>query len=258
MKPPVIKRLPIKVREPESQRLQHWSKTAANDHRLLTLMVGRRRVGKTALLSHAFQDKDLPPLYLFVSRKQESLLCDEFTTQIREILSIPIFGTPTKLAEILEILLQYSTSTPLTLIIDEFQDIQRINPAFFSELQNLWDRYKSQSHMHLICCGSLYSMMTRLFQDRREPLFGRADNRINLQPLRPCYLAELLSDRDQLSPATLLQWFMLSGGVPRYLEMLIQASTSESLWQELISEHSLFIEEGHFRLAEEFGPMALT
>jgi len=40
------------------------------------------------------------------------------------------------------------------------------------------------SRIHLICCGSLYSLMTKIFQDSKEPLFGRADNRLNLQPLK--------------------------------------------------------------------------
>ena len=242
------------TREQETRQLRQWSEQTASGQGLLTLMVGRRRVGKTALLNQTFQSQERPSLYLFISRKQESLLCDEFATQIRENLHIPIFGTPSKLASVMEILLQYSTSHPLTLIIDEFQDIQRVNPAFFSELQNLWDKYKSHCRMHLICGGSLYSIMTRLFQNSREPLFGRADNRIHLQPLRPAYIAELLADKQTFSNEAFLQWFMLSGGVPKYLEMLHHASKGDNIWDALISENSLLIEEGQYRLAEEFGP----
>nr|MDT0253786.1 ATP-binding protein [Endozoicomonas sp.] len=248
-------------REPELQQIKAWSQQAASasGSGLMTLVVGRRRVGKTALLNKAFpQNKNHPSIYLFVSRKQEPLLCEEFVEQIRTVLKIPVFGAPTRMRDVMEILLQYSCTTPVTLILDEFQDFQRVNKAFFSELQDLWDRYKQQSHMHLICCGSLYSLMTRLFQDSREPLFARADNRINLQPLRPRYIAELLRDQKQFSAETLLQWYMLSGGVPKYLEWLANTPSNLPLkagfWQGLINEHSLVIEEGHYRLAEEFGP----
>ena len=221
----------------------------------MTMVVGRRRVGKTALLNQAFPQKEgKSSIYLFVSRKQEGLLSEEFVEQIRTRLNIPIFGTPTRLREVMEILLQYSCTEAITVILDEFQDIQRVNKGFFSELQDLWDRYKQESRMHLICCGSLYSLMTRLFQDSKEPLFGRADNRINLQPLKTEYITAMLKDQSRYTPETLLQWYMLSGGVPKYLEWLANTDAQTNIWQALVNEHSLLIEEGHYRLAEEFGP----
>lgn len=242
-------------RETELNHLQNWSNKAATAGALMTIVIGRRRVGKTALLNQAFpRGGEHRALYLFVSRKQERLLCEEFVEQIRALLNVPIFGNPSSLREVMEILLQYSCTEPLTLILDEFQDIQRVNPTFFSELQHLWDQYKGKSQMHLICCGSLYSLMTHLFQNSKEPLFGRADNRINLQPLRTQFIAELLHDQKRFSPETLLQWYMLSGGVPKYLEWLVNTDAHENIWQTLVSEHSLLIEEGHYRLAEEFGP----
>lgn len=89
----------------------------------LTLMVGRRRVGKTGLLAHIYQGS---ALYLFISRKAEPLLCAEFTEQIRTQLNLSVFGQPRSLHEVLEILFQYAQTQPLTLILDEFQDIARV------------------------------------------------------------------------------------------------------------------------------------
>ena len=240
-------------RQQEIHQLQQWSKKAAEGQGLLTLLVGRRRIGKTALIATAYGSCDLQSIYLFTSRKQESLLTEEFAEQIRAALNISIYGNPTKLKDIIAILLEYSRTHAITLIIDEFQDLQRVNRSFFSELQNLWDAHKADSRMHLICCGSLYSLMTRLFQDSREPLFGRADNRINLQPLRPYCIAELLENQHQYTPEKLLQWYALSGGVPKYLQMLAQTEPNLDLWEQLINNNSLMIEEGHYRLAEEFG-----
>ncbi|WML92172.1 ATP-binding protein [Thiothrix lacustris] len=238
-------------RESEQQQLQFWSEQATDGQSSLTMLVGRRRVGKTALLHETFQR--WPTLYLFISRKAEPLLCDEFTEQIRTQLNIPVFGQPKSLREVLEILFQYAKSQPLTLILDEFQDIARVNSAVFSELQHLWDQYRASMRLHLICCGSLYSLMTRLFQNSREPLFGRADHRINLQPLKPAYLSELLHDQQRFSPEAMLIWYTLSGGIPKYLEWLAQTDPQQDIWEALINEHSLILEEGRYRLAEEFG-----
>ncbi len=238
-------------REAEKQQLLKWSQQAAAGQSSLTLLVGRRRVGKTALLTETYQGK--PALYLFISRKSEPLLCEEFADQIRTQLGIPIYGEPRQLREIISILFTYAEQQPLTLILDEFQDVSRVNANFFSDLQNLWDQFRPRCKLHLICCGSLYSLMTRIFQDSKEPLFGRADHRLNLQPLKPAYIAELLTDQQRYSPENLLVWYSLSGGVPKYLDWLAQTDPVLDLWQEWLSEHSLVIEEGKYRLAEEFG-----
>lgn len=70
-------------RETELNKLKIWSQRAASSSSgTMTMIVGRRRVGKTALLNHAYPvTTELAPaasLYLFVSRKQERLLCEEF------------------------------------------------------------------------------------------------------------------------------------------------------------------------------------
>lgn len=54
----------------------------------MTMMVGRRRVGKTTLLKNAF--KGIPFLYFFVAKKNEVLLCEEFSREISEKLGIPV------------------------------------------------------------------------------------------------------------------------------------------------------------------------
>ncbi len=238
-------------REKERKQLLKWSQQAEEGQSNLTLLVGRRRVGKTALLQQVFQDRK--SLYLFISRKSESLLCEEFADQIHTQLDIPIFGKPKRLRDIFLVLFDYAKQQPLTLILDEFQDISRLNNGFFSDLQNLWDQHRSTIRMHLICCGSLYSLMTKIFQDSKEPLFGRADNRLNLQPLKPLYIAELLKDQQHFSSENCLTWYTLSGGVPKYLEWLSRTDSRSDLWSQWINEHSLVIEEGKYRLAEEFG-----
>lgn len=238
-------------RESEQEQLLKWSQQATEGQSSLTLMVGRRRVGKTALLHQSYQGQS--SLYLFISRKSEPLLCEEFADQIRTQLGVPIYGQPKQLREIITILFEYAEHNPLTLILDEFQDVGRVNSGFFSDLQNLWDQFRPRCKLHLICCGSLYSLMTRIFQDSKEPLFGRADHRLNLKPLKPAYIAELLIDQERFSPENLLTWYSLSGGVPKYLEWLSQTDPSIDFWQEWLGEHSLVIEEGKYRLAEEFG-----
>jgi len=52
------------------------------------------------------------------------------------------FFQPRCLKDIFEYLFHYAITQPLTLVIDEFQDIEKVNSSLFSDLQNLWDSYK--------------------------------------------------------------------------------------------------------------------
>lgn len=241
-------------RETEIIELRALSHQAQTSGGLMSVIVGRRRVGKTRLLRQAYRDSS-NYLYLFTAKKPEPLLCEEFTTLIKQQLNIPIFGDIQHFRDIFALLLQTSKQYPMTVILDEFQEWHNINPAIFSEMQNLWDQHKEAAKIHLILCGSVYSLMTRIFEHSKEPLFGRADQKIYLHPLKNRYLNEFLKDNDHYSAENLLTVKALTGGVPKYLEHLARAEAYElnTILEKFIIENSIFIEEGKHLLIEEFG-----
>lgn len=220
----------------------------------MTFMVGRRRIGKTSLLRRA--NIDQPSLYFFLARKNESLLCEEFIAEIQEKLNIPVFGTIRSFKELFGLLMEHSKITPFTLVIDEFQEFTSINPAVFSEMQHIWDQNKETSKLNLILCGSMYAMMTRIFENVKEPLFGRATQRIHLKALNATVLKEILKDCNKDSTSEdLLALYLFTGGVPKYVELLMDAGafTKEQMLHTIIAENSLFLTEGKNVLIDEFG-----
>ncbi len=237
-------------REVQLNKLRTISDDIGQSKGRLSVVVGRRRVGKTRLLNEAFQGITQKHLYLFVSRKSESALVSEFSTILQNELNTKFFK-PESLKDIYEYLLDYSTHTPITLVIDEFQDIERVNSSLFSDLQNLWDEYKNKSMMHLVCCGSMYNLMTRIFKDEKQPLLNRDDYFFKVNPLAPNYIKAIMKDNDKYTPNNLLIWWCLSGGIPKYLEWLNNASSSP--FDTLISNGSPLIKEGMHRLVEDFG-----
>lgn len=237
-------------REVQLNKLRTISDDIGQSKSRLSVVVGRRRVGKTRLLNEAFQGITQKHLYLFVSRKSESALVSEFSTILQNELNTKFFK-PESLKDIYEYLLDYSTHTPITLVIDEFQDIERVNSSLFSDLQNLWDEYKNKSMMHLVCCGSMYSLMTRIFKDEKQPLLNRDDYFFKVNPLAPNYIKAIMKDNDKYTPNNLLIWWCLSGGIPKYLEWLNNAGSSP--FDTLISNGSPLIKEGMHRLVEDFG-----
>ena len=220
---------------------------------VMTILIGRRRIGKTTLALQPFtQGKKL---YFFISKKEESLLCEEFIGEIKERLGIPIFGSITKFEDLFALLMEWGKTNPFTLIIDEFQEFIRINPSIYSSIQKLWDLNKDDSKIHLIFSGSVYSLMKKIFEDAHEPLFGRADFKIHLQPFTISTLKEILRDNNAYSSRSLLEFFILTGGVAKYIELftLYGAFDKTSMIDEIIKPYSLFLDEGRNRLIEEFG-----
>jgi len=218
----------------------------------MTIIVGRRRIGKTKLIKEACKKK----VYLFVSRKNEALLCEEFVTVIQNELNIKILGEFRKFKDLFEYLMVLSKTTAFTLVIDEFQEFLQINNSIYADMQNIWDSYKDESKMNLVLSGSIYSLMKKIFEDKKEPLFGRANHKIHLKPFSVTTLKEILQEQyPACSNKDLLSFYILTGGVAKYVELFVdnQAFTFEKQLDLIFDENSLFIEEGKNLLIEEFG-----
>ena len=131
-----------------------------------TVVTGRRRIGKTTLIREAY--KDVPFVYFFVARKAESDLCDAYLEEISEKLGIPTLGSSRHFSEIFRYLMELSQSRSFTLVIDEFQDFFRVNKAIYSEMQDIWDKYEKTSKINLVVCGSIYSLMQKIFKNKKS------------------------------------------------------------------------------------------
>ena len=102
----------------------------------MTVIMGRRRIGKTEL-SQRCGDETI--LYFFVGKKAEALLCQDFVAKITQKLGVPVLGQANSFSEVFRFVLQLSERRPFTLVIDEFQNFQKVNPTVFSDIQRDWD-----------------------------------------------------------------------------------------------------------------------
>ena len=227
--------------------------TLKNEHSVMTILIGRRRIGKTTLALQPFTKE--PKLYFFVSKKEESLLCEEFLEEIKDKLALPIFGEIRTFENLFALLMQAAQTISFTLVIDEFQEFERLNASIYSVMQRIWDTNKASTKMHLILSGSIYSLMKKIFENAHEPLFGRADFKLHLQPFHGSTLKEILHDYGAYSSCNLLDFFILTGGVAKYIELFINVKAFDriSMINEIVNPHGLFLDEGRNRLIEEFG-----
>ena len=219
-----------------------------------TVVTGRRRIGKTTLIREAYKDE--PFVYFFVARKAESDLCEVYLEEVGEKLGIPTLGTSRKFTDIFRYLMELSVSRSLTLVIDEFQDFFRVNKGVFSEMQDIWDKYEKTSKINLVVCGSIYSLMQKIFKDKKEPLYGRNTGELRLKPFCPSVLKEIMADaKPDYSQDDLLALFTFTGGVAKYVNLLVDAGAldKDAMISYIVSPNSTFVGEGKNNLIEEFG-----
>ncbi len=241
-------------RTQELDELERIQKLSFTDHSRLTVVTGRRRIGKTSLIMKSVANS--PVVYLFVGRKNEATLCTEYTSIISQALDIYVPAEIRTFRSLFQYLLELATKQHFNLVIDEFQEFYNINESVYSDMQNLWDQYRLKTHMNLIVSGSVYSLMQKIFQQSKEPLFGRADNIIKLSAFSIATLKEIMNDyRPGYSTDDLLALYTFTGGVPKYVELFCDNDrlSVEEMIQFMVRDNSPFTDEGKHLLIEEFG-----
>ncbi len=225
---------------------------ASKHNSKMTIVVGRRRIGKTTLIKKAYANR----VYFFVSKKNEALLCEEFMTIVQDTLDVKIFGQILTFKELFTYLMELAKTKHFTLVIDEFQEFLQINSTIYADMQNIWDSYKESTKINLVLSGSIYSLMKKIFEDKKEPLFGRANNKIYLKPFSIQTIKEIVEENHpSYIPDDLLSFYILTGGVAKYVEIFVDsgAFTLAKQLELIFAEYSLFLEEGKNLLIEEFG-----
>ena len=240
-------------REKEIKRLHEIAEISKKSAQF-TVVTGRRRIGKTQLLLKATEGE--PTLYFFVSRKAEPFLCQDFQQEIADKLNIPVLGDVTSFGKLFQFLIQVSFERSFHLIIDEFQEFLNINPSIYSDIQHFWDLNKEKSRMNLIVCGSVFSLMHKIFKDYKAPLFGRATAFMQVSPFKVAVLKEILGEmHPNYQSEDLLALFTFTGGVAKYVQLLAdnRALKFNKMLDFMIREDSPFITDGKNMLIDKFG-----
>ena len=241
----------------EEELSELWKiRALSNEGARFTVVTGRRRIGKTELVERAFNDGKTPYLYFLVTRRAEKDLCAILQEEAQKVLSQPILGIAERFGQLFEVVMAYSVAVPMTLVIDEFQEFDRINPAIFGEIQGIWDRYHKKSRLNLIVCGSVNRLMNKIFFDDSQPLYGRNTGTMRIAPFSVDLVKKILREHNGRSTnKDLLALWTLTGGVARYVELFMdsRAWTRSAMLKCVCSLSSAYIDEGKVILSDEFG-----
>lgn len=240
-------------RETELELLRrNWEGSKATS--IFTVLTGRRRIGKTSLLLQTEDEQKM--LYLYVSKDNERVLVEKFQKATEDTLGLHIYGRLETFAQFFQQVMEYGKEHHFTLIFDEFQNFLKVNPAIPSHIQDIWDRCHMTAKVNLVACGSIYSMMHKIFDNEDEPLYGRKDCAIRLMPFRISVIKQILHDHNpHYTPDDLLCLYMLTGGVAKYIGQMMDsgAVTQNEMLGWATETGSPLLSEGTELIMSEFG-----
>ena len=233
-------------REQEMETLQSEYN---RDGSALVVLYGRRRVGKTTLISEFIKDKNA--LFFLASEEAEAQNRNAFKEKVAEFIDSDLLRS----ADIKswDVLFKSVMDTPFeskpVIVLDEFQYLGKANHAFPSVFQRIWEEILKDKSVMVILCGSLISMMESQTLAYGSPLYGRRTAQIRLKQIPFSYYHEFFPGK---SRRELIEMYAVTGGVPKYIELFSESRDIYSAIQKCVLNRSGYLyDEPHFLLQQE-------
>lgn len=236
------------------RELNSLEKLYASDKFEFAVIYGKRRVGKTALINHFIRNKKA--IYFMGVESNDKQNLENFSKNILEYgVGIQADTAFLSFQAALEYVFQLAEKERLILAIDEYPYVARSSRSLASTLQLLIDKYKENSKLMLILCGSSMSYMEDHVLAYKAPLYGRRTAQMKMQPFDfadACRYFKNFSDEDK----ALI--YGIVGGTPQYLlQMDDKLSIEENIKNTFLNPTSSLFEEPENLLKQEVREPAL-
>ncbi len=218
----------------------------------LLILYGRRRVGKTRLLTHWLSDHPGQSLY-WVAEPTSAF--DQLRSFSQALYNFAHPETPAPLEftyatweQAFQQLAQISQERRLAIFIDEVTYLIDVDPKIVGILQKTWDHYLSEANLLMALSGSQMGMMQKQILSYQAPLYGRATAQLKLPPL-PFDVTEQFFPDYSIKERVAI--YAIFGGIPAYWERLDpQAPFFENIQAQLLTSNSLMQEEPRLLLQD--------
>ncbi|WP_104398770.1 AAA family ATPase [Vibrio penaeicida] len=214
------------------------------------VLTGRRRVGKSTLIEHYGQNHSSLPFYKLVGMPPQktnrtTTELNNLATQIQHTFDVP----KPRLADwddALWAIAKYVEQGNCILMIDEINWFGKTYDNISNGLFTLWEsKLKHIKGFTLILTGSLASWIQKHITES-QGWYGRLSWEKNLQPIPLVDSLDIIpvDIRKRLSVSEQLRYLMVSGGIPRYLEVFnFSQSLEDNLLREAYSESGYLFRE---------------
>lgn len=200
------------------------------NEQMITLIYGRRRIGKSELIKQVLRETDIQSIYYECKQTTERNNVDSLAEIVAETFDFPKPSFD-NMEGLLSFLFKKAETQDLILVIDEYPYLRENIKGLDSIIQTIVDKYKDTSKMKLIICGSYVDTMKELLTNQ-NPLFGRIDLIIDLKPM-DYYESALFYDT--FSNEDKVRLYSVFGGIPYYNRLIDKKKSVKENIIELIA-----------------------
>mgnify|MGYP005924912469 CR=1 FL=1 len=231
------------------EEIQTLKREYHRDGSSFVVIYGRRRVGKTTLISQFISDKNA--LFFLATEESEEQNRRMFKDRVAEFLDNTLLKNAdiNNWDDIFKMLVDKTYESKLVIVIDEFQYIGRSNSAFPSIFQRIWEEILKDANVMVIICGSLISMMESQVLAYNSPLYGRRTAQVKLKQIPFKYYRDFFGD---ISENELIKRYAVTGGVPKYIELFKdETDIYQAIEHNIVATTSYLYDEPNFLLRQE-------
>jgi uncharacterized protein len=223
-----------------------------SDRAQFLILYGRRRVGKTALLTHWIRETGRRALYWVASPDSALAQLRSFSQAVYNFANpaapAPESFTYASWEQAWQEMARLAEQERMALFIDEFTYLLEVTPALASHLQHFWDQVFQNSNLFLSISGSHLGMMMREVMSYQAPLYGRATAQIHLRPLS---FGLTHTAFPKYSAVDRVALYAIFGGIPAYWERIEPLkSMSQNIKDQLLTPNNLMQSEPRLLLQD--------
>ena len=181
----------------------------------MTVIYGRRRIGKSRLITEFIEGKKAS--YYVASQSSIEDNVRKWSAQVIKDLAPDMDGVTFDSLESFFIFIgNLSKKQKIVLALDEIPYMAEADESFLSKFQVAIDTILDKKNIYLIICGSAISFMEKEILSEKSPLFGRRTNQIFLKPFDYLDSAEFVPSYSCEEKAIV---YGVTGGVAKYLTL---------------------------------------
>ena len=223
----------------------------------MTVIYGRRRVGKSTLIKEFVKNKRV--IFYTATKVGPERNLELFTKQVLDVLDPAIneavFPTIESVLDLIGNRIE-NKDDKIVLVIDELPYWAEKDESLLSILQKYIDTAWLQKNMMIILCGSTLSFMEKKVLSEKSPIFGRRDSQIKLEAFNYKDSALFVPKYSAENKAIC---YGVTGGVAKYLAMFDpKKSLDENIVRLYFNPDGYLYDETSNLLTQEFSDITLV
>ena len=221
----------------------------------MTVIYGRRRIGKSTLIAEFVKNKKT--IFYTATKVGKTRNLELFSRQVTDLFMPGVENISFHTTEaVFDFIDKSIGSDKIVLVIDELSYWAERDEALLSIMQKYIDTVWNDKNLKIILCGSALSFMEKKVLSEKSPLFGRRDSQIRLETFNYLDAAKFVPDYSCEDKAIC---YGITGGVARYLSMIDPSkSIDENIVRLFFRTDGYLYDETRNLLTQEFTDIAIV